>query len=858
MPKFLNVLNMNGNEIQNFAVHTVASGSAQDVAGTIILDGTSLKYHDGSGTGSYVTLGTGAGDITGVTLTADNAGTASDSSGSADLTIAGGTGISTTATGTTLTINADASQAITALTGGDLTLYDDTNNADVSFKMGTGAAESLTIQVLNGSSNKTAEEVHFSTATASGTANHGKMVFDIDGTDIMEINDSGINVTGTITADTSITIDSTTISSTEIGYLDGLTLGTVAASKVVTVDANKDVGTIRNLTIDGTFSDGNYTFDTSGNVSGLGTVGCGAITSTGTSSFATAVKTPKIQFTDGDDAITIADGGGITAANGITSTAAANSFGATSFGDANITNVGDIALDTISHDGNTIGVTIKDNTDAAFVVKQGSDEYISVDTRDGSEVVDIGTGISAVTVNIGHGTSTVAIGDNLTVAGDLTVTGTTATVNQTNLDVSDNIIGLNRGAGTNANDSGLIIERGSTGDNAAIIWDESDDKFVVGTTTATPSSTGNLTVATGTLVATIEGNASGLTASTSNAIGVGTIELGHASDTTIARASSGDITIEGNAVYRAGGTDVPVGDGGTGASNASDARTNLGLAIGSDVQGYDADLAAIAGLTSAADKGIQFTGSGSAAVYDLTAAGKALLDDADAAAQRTTLGLGSLATAGSINNSNWSGTDLAVANGGTGSSNASDARTALGLAIGSDVQGYDADLAAIAGLSVADGAFIVGTGSSAGDWQIETGATVRTSLGLGVSNTPKFTGLDLGNATDTTITRTGAGKIAVEGNAVALARTFLLNDDEDTDNPVQSNNNGAASTIFTITHGMIESRAYKVEIVQVSDYSTVYTDVTRPSDTTIVVTFASNVNLGAYMAMVTYCGEHGA
>ena len=849
---------MNGNEIQNFAVHTVASGSAQDVAGTIILDGTSLKYHDGSGTGSYVTLGTGAGDITGVTLTADNAGTASDSSGSADLTIAGGTGISTTATGTTLTINADASQAITALTGGDLTLYDDTNNADVSFKMGTGAAESLTIQVLNGSSNKTAEEVHFSTATASGTANHGKMVFDIDGTDIMEINDSGINVTGTITADTSITIDSTTISSTEIGYLDGLTLGTVAASKVVTVDANKDVGTIRNLTIDGTFSDGNYTFDTSGNVSGLGTVGCGAITSTGTSSFATAVKTPKIQFTDGDDAITIADGGGITAANGITSTAAANSFGATSFGDANITNVGDIALDTISHDGNTIGVTIKDNTDAAFVVKQGSDEYISVDTRDGSEVVDIGTGISAVTVNIGHGTSTVAIGDNLTVAGDLTVTGTTATVNQTNLDVSDNIIGLNRGAGTNANDSGLIIERGSTGDNAAIIWDESDDKFVVGTTTATPSSTGNLTVATGTLVATIEGNASGLTASTSNAIGVGTIELGHASDTTIARASSGDITIEGNAVYRAGGTDVPVADGGTGSSSASGARTNLGLAIGSDVQGYDAELAAIAGLTSAADKGIQFTGSGSAAVYDLTAAGKALLDDADAAAQRTTLGLGSLATAGSINNSNWSGTDLAVANGGTGSSNASDARTALGLAIGSDVQGYDADLAAIAGLSVADGAFIVGTGSSAGDWQIETGATVRTSLGLGVSNTPKFTGLDLGNATDATITRTGAGKIAVEGNAVALARTFLLNDDEDTDNPVQSNNNGAASTIFTITHGMIESRAYKVEIVQVSDYSTVYTDVTRPSDTTIVVTFASNVNLGAYMAMVTYCGEHGA
>jgi hypothetical protein len=56
----------------------------------------------------------------------------------------------------------------------------------------------------------------------------------------------------------------------------------------------------------------------------------------------------------------------------------------------------------------------------------------------------------------------------------------------------------------------------------------------------------------------------------------GTVELGHASDTTLARASAGNLTVEGNELYRAGGTDVPVADGGTGRSTLTANAVLLG------------------------------------------------------------------------------------------------------------------------------------------------------------------------------------------------------------------------------------------------------------------------------------------
>ena len=124
--------------------------------------------------------------------------------------------------------------------------------------------------------------------------------------------------------------------------------------------------------------------------------------------------------------------------------------------------------------------------------------FTLVDTSSTSTQITLGETLkiqgttNEVDTSVSGDTITIGLPNNVVIAGNLTVNGSTTTVSSTNTTLTDSLLELNSGAGSNANDTGIIMERGSTGDNAIMMWDESADKFVVATTTATADSTGNI------------------------------------------------------------------------------------------------------------------------------------------------------------------------------------------------------------------------------------------------------------------------------------------------------------------------------------------------------------------------------
>tara|TARA_R110002020_G_scaffold109962_1_gene254267 strand:+ start:871 stop:3066 length:2196 start_codon:yes stop_codon:yes gene_type:complete len=334
------------------------------------------------------------------------------------------------------------------------------------------------------------------TVTSVGALDSGSIT---SGFGTIDTGSSTITTTGLITGG-SLDIDDVLINGTTIGHTNDTDLMTVADG-VLTIAGELDATTL----------DISSSADIAGDlVLSGGADGALQFTNAGENS----IKIPDNQSsaliieeannayitfntTNSSEAITVAKA--TTFSAGVTSTAASNTLGATSFNDADITNVGDIALDSISSDGTDINIAVDDNSATALTIKQGSDAYLIIDTANSSESVSIGTGISGTAITIGHGTSETTVADNLTITGDLTVSGTTTTVNSSTLTIGDSLIKLGQAYTGSAYDQGIIFTRGdgssSNTQNRAVLWDESADEFVfANTNTEAGTTTGNVTL----------------------------------------------------------------------------------------------------------------------------------------------------------------------------------------------------------------------------------------------------------------------------------------------------------------------------------------------------------------------------
>ena len=230
-------------------VHTATAGTIQAVA-----DADEAVFENSGASGITILSGaTSTGNI------------AFGDSGDADNGLIKYTHGSTPTLGVTVAATAVQSIAAAATTlAHDLEIYQDVNNADSAIKIGTSATEALFVEALNGGSNKTLEELRFTTKTASGTANHGKYALYVDEAHIADVDDSGINLASGKT----FRINGTSVIS---GLGDFSGPGSSTDNAIVRFDGTGGK----------TGQTSSVLIDDSNNVSGIGTLAAGATTISG-------------------------------------------------------------------------------------------------------------------------------------------------------------------------------------------------------------------------------------------------------------------------------------------------------------------------------------------------------------------------------------------------------------------------------------------------------------------------------------------------------------------------------------------------------------------------------------------------
>ncbi len=340
---------------------------------------------------------------------------------------------------------------------------------------------------------------------------NGSTIGHTNDTDLITVADGIVTVAGEISV-TTLDIGGTNVTSTatELNLLDGVSGlvqadftklaavdatatelnimdGNTSATSTTLADADRvvvnDDGTMKQVALTDFETYFESALDTLSNVTTVGTLNSGAISS-------------------GFGNIDVGSSN-LTATGTI-------SLGATSFNDNAITNVGDIALDSISADGTDINIAVSDNSGTALTIKQGSDAYLIVDTANSSESVSIGTGVSGTAITLGHSTSEVTVADNLTVTGNVDVDGIT---NLDNTDIDGTLVVDGSNISLDSS-STLNIDNSNTSNGITIGTATSGVPISIGHTTSEVTVndnlnvTGNLTVSgTTTQVNTVTMNA---------------------------------------------------------------------------------------------------------------------------------------------------------------------------------------------------------------------------------------------------------------------------------------------------------------------------------------------------------------